>query len=116
MKLPKLFIYILLLALFFGSQMAASAQTKRDPNRCKNLSVSIDKKDSKPTQNVGGLVEVDVKGAQGKVRYFLLNKVGDMVNDKDYLRTRFEGLTPGPYTLIVTDSQGCTTEKEFEIR
>jgi hypothetical protein len=116
MKLPKFFIYILLLVLFAGAQFAASAQSKRDPNRCKNLTLTIETTNAKPALAKGGVLEVTFTGNQGKVRCFLLNKAGDMVNDKDYFRTRFEGLKPDRYTIIITDSQGCTTEKEFEIR
>lgn len=110
MKPSKLFIYILLLTLFFGSHLAASAQTKRDPNRCKSFVLKLKVQASK------GALQIMVAGEEGMVRYHLLDeKTGELVSP-DRTQKTFEGLKPGKYTVVVKDQAGCSRDEEFEIR
>jgi hypothetical protein len=110
MKLPKLFIYILLIVPFLGSYHAASAQDKRDPEKCRNFEMKLDVKNSK------GALEISVSGGNGLVRYHLLeDRTGELVSP-DRNQKSFEGLNPGKYTVVVKDQSGCSLDEEFEIR
>lgn len=115
MKCPKLFIYTLLLSLILGTTQSVSAQQQAASQRCKNLTLTI-QKTADATAHSGASVEARVSGAEGKVRYFLTNKAGELLNEGDYLTSSFTNLKRDTYTLAVVDSNGCTTDKEFKIQ
>lgn len=108
MTVPKYLISSFLLLLFTAQVDAYSEKAARIS--CDNLNVEIKINDSKD-----GL-SVKVTGDQGKVRFFLFNPTGFLINEQNLFQNSFSNLPKGKYKLLVVDATGCNKETELTLQ
>lgn len=109
MTIPKYLISSVLLLSFLFSQVSAIGMKDQNLLACENFKLAV---------AIGSSNDVEVKviGAQGKVRFFLIDSSERLINKSDIFSGKFTGLTPGNYKLIATDLSGCSKETEFTLR
>ena len=109
MSIPKHLISSFLLLIFVIIQTPRAIGEIKSAIVCDALEVEVSINDSK-------IVNISIRGSQGKARVFIIDADNILVNSKDIFKVKYTDLKSGKYKVIVSDLSGCSKETEFTLR
>jgi hypothetical protein len=109
MTVPKYLISSFLLILFLSANATEIAESYASYASCDNIKIEVSIKTPKS-------IEILTKGANGKLRFYIIDSSEKLINAKDIFSGKYSDLPIGKYKLIVTDLSGCSKETEFTLR
>jgi hypothetical protein len=108
MNLPKRLLVVFLLFLMLG----AAKPVTLDFNGC---DVEVLAASTKELNGDSFTLTLTARGGQTPYYYLLLDDKSNLVSN-DFKNHVFEGLMPGRYRYIVSDTKDCTKEQFIEVK